>query len=638
VPTWGLTAAMRDTRPWGIERDPWLEPGKVITDPVHGDIYLTQLEVRIIDSRAFQRLRKVRQLGTTHYVYPGATHTRFAHSLGALRVAQDLIDIVVEQRSGRRPVPDLFGQWEVDCGLRRPDGTYNGSERSQSEFDRRVAEATILARLGALLHDLCHVPYGHSIEDDLGILQPHDKNRRRLNNLWRQLSSDVRTVLSQGGLKDQLVGLILSKLDRLPPSRYPFVHDIVGNTICADLLDYLRRDHLFAGLPLALGRRYESGFYVMPDGHADFGGQMILRVNDGDQERTDAITEILKHLRYRYELSERVLVHHTKLAADAMVGKALEMWHDALWVEAASAALSNGAARSTLWPAGTDVETVQAALRERDRAVATEIDRSVKAQIDDTLVARGDDGLLEHLKELPTLPAGTSGRLDARRRQAVATLATSLESRSLFKRISQQSQISTDREQFFKRFGSPSDRRRMERQAALFAGIEPAWRIVVWLPPPDMRLKVAGVLVDDGDRIRRFVDREKDGRRRGTDIYEAHENLWAVSVFCHRDVERDSLKARLVLASLAADLNTPLPGVDDDDQWKLGTQPYDWRDRIAVHFLRERLRRRKRRIAIPPFDELWARRRVAAAARGEQRQHDRAVTLGALISEYRSLL
>jgi hypothetical protein len=50
--------------------------------------------------------------------YRGATHTRFAHSLGALKVVQDLVDIVVDERSGRDPAPDLFGQWEGELGER----------------------------------------------------------------------------------------------------------------------------------------------------------------------------------------------------------------------------------------------------------------------------------------------------------------------------------------------------------------------------------------------------------------------------------------------------------------------------------------------------------------------------------------
>jgi HD superfamily phosphohydrolase len=52
------------------------------------------LEVAVVDSRPFQRLRRVRQLGMTHLVYPGAVHTRFSHSLGAVRVAQLLLDTV----------------------------------------------------------------------------------------------------------------------------------------------------------------------------------------------------------------------------------------------------------------------------------------------------------------------------------------------------------------------------------------------------------------------------------------------------------------------------------------------------------------------------------------------------------------
>src|SRR3954447_14881674 len=93
VPQWGLTEEMRRQAPWGLA-DEWLAAGKVLTDPVHGDIHLNQLEVAVVDSSSFQRLRRIHQLGTVPLVYPGATHSRFSHSLGALRVVQDLFDIV----------------------------------------------------------------------------------------------------------------------------------------------------------------------------------------------------------------------------------------------------------------------------------------------------------------------------------------------------------------------------------------------------------------------------------------------------------------------------------------------------------------------------------------------------------------
>src|SRR4051812_29882706 len=104
MPQWGLTTEMRRSRPWKLP-DWWLAPDKVITDPIHGDIYTTRLEQAIIDTPPFQRLRRVRQLGTTHLVYPAALHNRFSHSLGALRVVQDLLDRALEQRYGNRPVP-----------------------------------------------------------------------------------------------------------------------------------------------------------------------------------------------------------------------------------------------------------------------------------------------------------------------------------------------------------------------------------------------------------------------------------------------------------------------------------------------------------------------------------------------------
>ena len=150
MPDWGLTEEQIEAQPWGLSPD-LLRPHKKITDPVHGDIHLTKLEMAVLDSRPMQRLRRVRQLGAVHLVYPGATHVRFSHALGALRVAQDLMDVALSQGLSPHHVPDLFGEWRSN----------------PSEFARMVGEATVLARLGALLHDLGHIPFGHTVEDDL---------------------------------------------------------------------------------------------------------------------------------------------------------------------------------------------------------------------------------------------------------------------------------------------------------------------------------------------------------------------------------------------------------------------------------------------------------------------------------------
>ncbi len=208
---------MRKAMPWGIP-ERLLGPGKTVTDPVHGDIHLTTVESAVVDSAPFQRLRRIKQLGNTHLVYPGATHSRFSHALGALRVAQDLLDSALDHRLVPDACPDLFGQWERELDV----ATQSDNQR---QLDRKVAEAVVLARLGALTHDLCHVPFGHSVEDELRLLTAHDENAVRFDRLWSEMPGVVKTTVS-GDLLANLRPLILSKEktddgEGAPPAAYP---------------------------------------------------------------------------------------------------------------------------------------------------------------------------------------------------------------------------------------------------------------------------------------------------------------------------------------------------------------------------------------------------------------------------------
>lgn len=554
---WGLATEMREAQPWGLDSE-LLQTEKVITDPVHGDVFVTRLERLIIDTPPFQRLRRVRQLGATHYVYPGATHTRFSHSLGALVVAQELMDAVLDQHLGPHPqVRDLFAEWNaVDDG----------------KAVRRMAEATVLVRLGGLLHDLTHVPFGHSVEDDLRLLLSHDKNIERYTAYWEQvlesLPPGVRGQIVSSELGAFLRPLILSKYelekdDRTQRSyaemvvaaggsferakQYEFVADIVGNTICADLLDYLRRDHMYMGLPIAVGSRYLASFYVTPTkGHLYYPARMVLRVQRHGRERIDVVSELLKHLRYRYELSERALVHHAKLAADAMIGKALVMWKDELWTEQGLKALGRSPSHSSR----DDVGQIRADVIARfgDARAATIEDR-VQRQMESELRTRGDDGFLEWLRDWSAGPASRT-----RRREAVHTLTSDLLDRKLFKPVAHLKDVAPGPEKTYERFRTTDARRGLEQGAARFAEVRPAWHIATWIPEPKMRLKIAEVLVDTGSGIRRFVDQQSEGDRRGADIYDAHRRLWAVSVFCHKAVAVNEDAVDAVLAYIAAEL------------------------------------------------------------------------------------
>ena len=104
---------------------------KIIFDNVHGNIKLTDVEREIIDTNIFQRLRRVSQLALAEYVFPGATHSRFAHSLGTMYTITEMFDSLKENVGHRIEIPD---------------------------GDRQVIS------LVGLLHDLGHLPFSHVFE------------------------------------------------------------------------------------------------------------------------------------------------------------------------------------------------------------------------------------------------------------------------------------------------------------------------------------------------------------------------------------------------------------------------------------------------------------------------------------------
>lgn len=158
---------------------------KRIYDPLYGFIGLTRLEAELLDTCVVQRLRRVKQLGPAEYVYPSATHTRFAHSLGTLYLA---------------------GRMAQKTGLKGED-----------------LEAV---RLAALIHDVGHMPFSHAIEPF-----PHE-----------ELGLEVLRIYLEGILGEYFtrVAEILFGIDELAP--------IISSEADADRLDYLARDSYFTGL------------------------------------------------------------------------------------------------------------------------------------------------------------------------------------------------------------------------------------------------------------------------------------------------------------------------------------------------------------------------------------------------------
>jgi HD superfamily phosphohydrolase len=244
---------------------------KVIRDAVHGDIELGALEMELIDTPEFQRLRGIKQLGTAYLIYPSAMHTRFEHSVGTAWMAHRLVEAV------RRNV-------------------------SVSEAEEGVIRAA------ALLHDITHIPFGHTLEDERRVLPRHDQDADRFAYFLED--SSVGDVLRKHGVKDAVIAILSGTAG--------FASDIVSGAISADLLDYLRRDTYFCGL-----RQYYDDRIFQSFDEED--GRLIVRLEKHGMLRRDALSELVNLLRIRYTLSERVYFHHTKLASGAMISKAVEL-------------------------------------------------------------------------------------------------------------------------------------------------------------------------------------------------------------------------------------------------------------------------------------------------------------------------
>jgi hypothetical protein len=251
--------------------------GVLIRDPIHGDVFLSPVEAQVLDCPAVQRLRGIKQLGTASLVYPGCVHTRFDHSLGANALAKRIVAAL------------------------RDVGT-----RIEPELEQLIGVA-------ALLHDVTHVPFGHTLEDERRLFPRHDKGAR----LTTLLNGALGDSLAKLGLKEHVTAMLTDDgAVRLPP----WARQIVSSTIDADLLDYLRRDSYFAGLAQNYDDRIFRYFVVEND-------QLALNMTKHGMERPDARSETVQLLRMRYFLTERVYYHHTKVAAGAMVSKAVELAH-----------------------------------------------------------------------------------------------------------------------------------------------------------------------------------------------------------------------------------------------------------------------------------------------------------------------
>lgn len=275
-----------------------------IRDPIHGSITVSDEEARVIDSRTFQRLRHVRQLGFGDLAFPGATHTRHAHCLGAMHVASRLFDAIT----------------------------------ARSSLEPRARERLRAAvRLAVLCHDIGHMPLSHASES---IAPPRERLRlpawlspepgqathedfTAMLLIDSELTRIIDDAYAASGVDAALVASLVMGVR--PPGAANFVEGgvdwtpvlraIVSGELDADRMDYLLRDSFYTGVNYG---RYDLEWILQNLSAVERDGKAVLALSKA------AVFAFEDFLLSRYHMFLSVYFHHTSVSFDWMLRRYYE--------------------------------------------------------------------------------------------------------------------------------------------------------------------------------------------------------------------------------------------------------------------------------------------------------------------------
>ncbi|XP_066511235.1 deoxynucleoside triphosphate triphosphohydrolase SAMHD1-like [Hoplias malabaricus] len=269
-------------------------PKKIFNDPVHGHIEMHPLLVKIIDTPEFQRLRNLKQLGAGYFVFPGASHNRFEHSIGVSHLAGKLVQSLKDHQS-----------------------------------DLELTEEHVLcAQIAGLCHDLGHGPFSHLFETFMKMCKIEWKHEKQSIAIFRDL-------IKNNGLKEEMEKTFKLDITLIEEMIYPedkrkrnpkfyYLYEIVSNEttgIDVDKMDYFSRDCHHLGMKSDFSHeRYMMFARVLKNEN----GEMHICMRDKEALNMYKLFNI------------RTLLHHS--AYQHRVVKAIEI----MMVDALIAANTNG--------------------------------------------------------------------------------------------------------------------------------------------------------------------------------------------------------------------------------------------------------------------------------------------------------
>lgn len=260
-------------------------------DPIHGFIEVREHELKIINTKPFQRLRNIKQLAMTYYIYPGAEHTRFGHSLGVMHLVTQAFRSAIEAYDDKFPI-------------------------AKKEYYEQIL------RLIALTHDIGHAPFSHASESVFPSGMEHEDFTVKVitETEIADIIHDIGKLFTdkygpEYNITPELICDIYMGKDAGPNSEYTFLKSFMDSELDCDKMDYLLRDSYYCGVK-----------YGMYDVDSLISSFTICYTNETPRLAIEnsGIQVFEEFVLARYFMFIQVYFHRTRRYFDIMLGRALE--------------------------------------------------------------------------------------------------------------------------------------------------------------------------------------------------------------------------------------------------------------------------------------------------------------------------
>ena len=265
--------------------------GNKYRDPIHGFIEVSDLENDIINSRPFQRLRNIKQLAMTYYIYHGAEHTRFGHSLGVMHLVTKAFNSAISSSLEKFPEPKKT--WCIQ-----------------------------VLRLIALTHDLGHAPFSHASESVFPVGIEHEDftekivKETEIADIIKKIGEEFSSKYGpEYNITPELICDIYMGRNAGPNSEYTFLKSFMDSELDCDKMDYLLRDSYYCGVKYGAYdiERLIASFTIY---YVDSTPRLAIK--------SGGVQSFEEFVLARYFMFIQVYFHRTRRFFDIMLGNALK--------------------------------------------------------------------------------------------------------------------------------------------------------------------------------------------------------------------------------------------------------------------------------------------------------------------------